>query len=325
MVKVKQRSWIGLIILLLFLIVLGGCGNAAESESTKQSVSNNQATADTKIIKTVDGDVEIPANPQRIVTQGYLANFLVFDVKPVGAPYWELESPYTMELSEGITDIGQIDGGSVEKILLLKPDLIVTVGGDEKLNEQYRKIAPTLVIPYGTYHEVHEEMRAFGEILGKEKEAEEWLQKFDEKVVKAKDSIKGLIKEGTTFSLMGPFGKEFYVYGDGVNRGGQAIYQQLGLTPPEIVRKDLIEPNINALSISQEKIADYAGDYIFLDISGEAEFDEKDPVWSTIEAVKNNRVFNLNPERFWPYDPIAVESQVEEIVSMLKDRLEKEK
>ncbi len=325
MVKVKQRSWIGLIILLLFLIVLGGCGNAAESESTKQSVSNNQATADTKIIKTVDGDVEIPANPQRIVTQGYLANFLVFDVKPVGAPYWELESPYTMELSEGITDIGQIDGGSVEKILSLKPDLIVTVGGDEKLNEQYRKIAPTLVIPYGTYHEVHEEMRAFGEILGKEKEAEEWLQKFDEKVVKAKDSIKGLIKEGTTFSLMGPFGKEFYVYGDGVNRGGQAIYQQLGLTPTEIVRKDLIEPNINALSISQEKIADYAGDYIFLDISGEAEFDEKDPVWSTIDAVKNNRVFNLNPERFWPYDPIAVESQVEEIANMLKDRLEKEK
>lgn len=325
MVKVKQRSWIRLIILLLFLIVLGGCGNAAESESTKQSVSNNQATADTKIIKTVDGDVEIPANPQRIVTQGYLANFLVFDVKPVGAPYWELESPYTMELSEGITDIGQIDGGSVEKILSLKPDLIVTVGGDEKLNEQYRKIAPTLVIPYGTYHEVHKEMRAFGEILGKEKEAEVWLQKFDEKVVKAKDSIKGLIKEGTTFSLMGPFGKEFYVYGDGVNRGGQAIYQQLGLTPPEIVRKDLIEPNINALSISQEKIADYAGDYIFLDISGEAEFDEKDPVWSTIDAVKNNRVFNLNPERFWPYDPIAVESQVEEIASMLKDRLEKEK
>ncbi|WP_421925459.1 ABC transporter substrate-binding protein [Lysinibacillus capsici] len=325
MVKVKQRSWIGLIILLLFLIVLGACGNAAESESTKQSVSNNQATADTKIIKTVDGDVEIPANPQRIVTQGYLANFLVFDVKPVGAPYWELESPYTMELSEGITDIGQIDGGSVEKILSLKPDLIVTVGGDEKLNEQYRKIAPTLVIPYGTYHEVHEEMSAFGEILGKEKEAEEWLQKFDEKVVKAKDSIKGLIKEGTTFSLMGPFGKEFYVYGDGVNRGGQAIYQQLGLTPPEIVRKDLIEPNINALSISQEKIADYAGDYIFLDISGEAEFDEKDPVWSTIEAVKNNRVFNLNPERFWPYDPIAVESQVEEIASMLKEFLEKEK
>lgn len=62
---------------------------------------------------------------------------------------------------------------------------------------------------------------------------------------------------------MGPFGKDFYIYGDGVNRGGQAIYQQLGLTPPETVRKDLIDSKINALNISQEKIADYAGDYIF--------------------------------------------------------------
>lgn len=322
MVKARQRIWIGLMMLLLILIVLGGCSKATESP---QSESKSNSETDTKIIKTVDGDVEIPANPQRIVTQGYLANFLVFDVKPVGAPYWEMESPYTMELSEGITDIGQIDGGSVEKILSLKPDLIVTVGGDEKLNEQFRKIAPTLVIPYGTYHEVHDEMRAFGEILGKEKEAEEWLKEFDKKVAKAKDSIKGLIREGTTFSLMGPFGKDFYVYGDGVNRGGQAIYQQLGLTPPKLVRKDLIEPKINALSISQEKIADYAGDYIFLDISGEAEFDENDPVWSTIDAVKNNKVFYLNPERFWPYDPIAVESQVEEIAKMLKNHLEQEK
>lgn len=322
MVKARQRIWIGLMMLLLILIVLGGCSKATESP---QSESKSNSETDTKIIKTVDGDVEIPANPQRIVTQGYLANFLVFDVKPVGAPYWEMESPYTMELSEGITDIGQIDGGSVEKILSLKPDLIVTVGGDEKLNEQYRKIAPTLVIPYGTYHEVHEEMIAFGAILGKEKEAEEWLKEFDKKVAKAKDSIKGLIREGTTFSLMGPFGKDFYIYGDGVNRGGQAIYQQLGLTPPKLVRKDLIEPKINALSISQEKIADYAGDYIFLDISGEAEFDENDPVWSTIDAVKNNKVFYLNPERFWPYDPIAVESQVEEIAKMLKNHLEQEK
>ena len=52
-------------------------------------------------------------------------------------------------------------------------------------------------------------MRAFGEIVEKEKEAEEWLQKFDEKVVKAKDSIKGLIKEGTTFSLWVRLEKSF--------------------------------------------------------------------------------------------------------------------
>ncbi|TGV31164.1 hypothetical protein EN829_034045 [Mesorhizobium sp. M00.F.Ca.ET.186.01.1.1] len=143
-----------------------------------------------------------------------------------------------------------------------------------KLNEQYRKIAPTIVILYGTYHEVHEEMKAFGQMLGKEQEADNWLAAFDEDVKQAKASIAGLVPAGTTFSIMGPFGKEFYIYGDGVNRGGQAIYQQLGLTPAESVRTDLIQKKGDAQSVSTEKIAAYAGDYIFLDISGGVEFDE---------------------------------------------------
>ncbi|MED1724614.1 hypothetical protein [Brevibacillus parabrevis] len=68
---------------------------------------------------------------QRIVTQGYLAQFLAFGVKPVRAPYWEMESPHVKDLTAGIADIGQIDGSSVEKILALNLDLIVTVGGDK--------------------------------------------------------------------------------------------------------------------------------------------------------------------------------------------------
>ncbi|AJS61424.1 hypothetical protein UB51_06520 [Paenibacillus sp. IHBB 10380] len=344
--RLNQREW-GAILIALFVVVLSGCGGSGNGEPVHSVSATNTAAStgsgdtesvaqgtsprteeksapnakqDTQIVSTKHGDVEIPAHPQRIITQGYLANFLAFGIKPVGAPYWEIDSPYMKHLSEGIEDIGQIDGGSVEKMLSLNSDLIVTVGGDEKLNEQYRKIAPTLVIPYGTYHEVHVEMRAFGEILGKEKEAEEWLAVFDDKVKKAKASIQGLVKEGSTYSIMGPFGKEFYIYGDGVNRGGQAIYQQLGLTPPDKVRKDLIEAKIDALSISEEKMADYAGDYIFLDISGGAEFDENSPIWASLDAVKNNRVFKLDGDRFWPYDPIAVQAQVEEVAAMIQER-----
>ncbi|MCE5170753.1 ABC transporter substrate-binding protein [Paenibacillus profundus] len=344
MTKLNRKFW-GAILIALFLVVLSGCGGTGQSTHS-ESASNTAAATnsggtdqaakdkssrteeklasdaeqDTRIVSTVHGDVEIPAHPQRIVTQGYLANFLALGIKPVGAPYWELESPYVKSLSAGIEDIGQIDGGSVEKMLSLNPDLIVTVGGDEKLNEQYRKIAPTIVIPYGTYHEVHVEMKAFGAMIGKEMEAEEWLAVFDQKVKKAKASIQGLVKEGTTFSIMGPFGKDFYIYGDTVNRGGQAIHQQLGLTPTDKVRKDLINKKINALSISQEKMADYAGDYIFLDISGGAEFDENSPIWASLDAVKNNRVFKLDGDRFWPYDPIAVQSQVEEVAAMIQER-----
>ncbi|NUU63343.1 ABC transporter substrate-binding protein [Paenibacillus agri] len=328
---ISFRLIVGVVILALLLAGCGGntvqtqetAANTPPSDSTKAVEESTSAVAegqgDTQIINTINGDVEIPAHPQRIVTQGYLANFLVFGVKPVGAPYWELESPHLKpDMVSGIDDIGQITGESVEKILALQPDLIVTVGGDQKLNEQYSKIAPTVVFPYGTFDNVHTEMTAFGKILGKEKEAEEWLTQFDGKVGKAREAIKDIVKPDQTYSILGAFGKEYYVYGDGVNRGGQAIYQQLGLTPPASVKKDMIDKDRDAMDISLEKMPEYAGDYIFFDVSGDAKFDPDNPVWKSLDAVKNNRVFFLDPDFFWPYDPIAVEAQVDKVVEMLQ-------
>ncbi|WP_339786960.1 ABC transporter substrate-binding protein [Paenibacillus sp. FSL R7-0313] len=326
MTGVKSKWWTGLMFLVLVIGIIGCSSQADDTRENKPSspVTTEEQTADstaeTQIISTVNGDVEIPTNPQRIVTQGYLADFLALGVKPVGAPDYELESPYVLDLIEGVADIGRIDGGSVEKILSLEPDLIVTVGGDEKLNEQYRKIAPTLIIPYGTYDNVHEEITAFGEILNKQKEAADWLSQFEVKVKSAKDSIQGLVKEGTTFSNFSLFGKDWYINGDGVNRGGQAIYQQLGLKAPDIVQKELIDQDKDTVTVSEEKLADYAGDYIFLDLSNGGSLDETSPVWSSLDAVKNNRVFKLDGERFWPYDPLAVEAQVQEIANMIQER-----
>ncbi|WP_339311830.1 ABC transporter substrate-binding protein [Paenibacillus sp. FSL k6-2145] len=326
MTGVKSKWWTGLMFLVLVIGIIGCSSQADETRENKPSspVSTEEQTTDsaaeTQIISFVNGDVEIPTNPQRIVTQGYLADFLALGVKPVGAPDYELESPYVLDLIEGVADIGRIDGGSVEKILSLEPDLIVTVGGDEKLNEQYRKIAPTLIIPYGTYDNVHEEITAFGEILNKQKEAADWLSQFEVKVKSAKDSIQGLVKEGTTFSNFSLFGEDWYINGDGVNRGGQAIYQQLGLKAPDIVQKELIDQDKDTVTVSEEKLADYAGDYIFLDLSNGGSLDETSPVWSSLDAVKNNRVFKLDGERFWPYDPLAVEAQVQEIANMIQER-----
>ncbi|MDN4602518.1 ABC transporter substrate-binding protein [Paenibacillus sp. F6_3S_P_1C] len=329
MTGVRSKWWTGLMILVLVIGIIGCSSQAEETIENKASapaVTEEQpenSAAETQVISTVNGDVEIPVNPKRIVTQGYLADFLALGVKPVGAPDYELESPYVLDLVEGVADIGRIDGGSVEKILSIQPDLIVTVGGDEKLNEQYRKIAPTLIIPYGTYDNVHEEITAFGKIINKQKEAQDWLSQFEVKVKTAKESIQGLVKEGTTFSNFSLFGKEWYINGDGVNRGGQAIYQQLGLKAPDIVQKELIDQDKDTVAISEEKLADYAGDYIFLDLSNGGSLDEGSPVWSSLDAVKNNRVFKLDGERFWPYDPLAVEAQVQEIADMIKERFGK--
>ncbi|XID94949.1 ABC transporter substrate-binding protein [Paenibacillaceae bacterium WGS1546] len=301
---------------MLVMTVLAACGGENKADTDGNSEADKPKT---RIIETVMGKVEIPAEPKRIVAQGYLATMLALDIKPIGAPFWDIESPHIKSLTDGIADIGTIEASNVEKILELDPDLIVTLSNDPVIYEHLNKIAPTLVYPYGTFEEAREEVRAFGEILGKEKEAEAWVASFDEAVAQAKEKIKGVVKEGETVSLMGGFNKDLYVYSHESWRGAQAIYEHLGLRRPPLVQ-EMKEADEPSKVISLESVADYMGDYLFLEAGENAGFNPGDPLWKELKPIKNDRVFILDTDYFWPYDPIAVKAQVDLVAEMLVER-----
>jgi len=111
------------------------------------SVSAN--AQETRTISTTFGEVEIPANPQRIVTTHYIATQPLLDlgVIPVGSgnidqantTYWET-----------LKDIPFVTAGAelnIEQVAALKPDLIFEINiADEKRIEQLRQIAPVIII-----------------------------------------------------------------------------------------------------------------------------------------------------------------------------------
>lgn len=296
-----------LLICLLVICLLAGCGSKASS--------SNSSEGEIRIFSTVNGDIEIPANPQRIVTQGLLPYLLAFDVKPVGAPSWEIEYPHLAGMTDGIEDIGVIEASSLEKILELKPDLIVTVAGE--MYDQLSKIAPTVVIPYDTIGDAHADMRMFGELLGKQEQAEQWLAKFDQKVADSKGKIGRLVKPEDTFSIISAFDKTHYIYGEGIYRGGLTIYKYLELKPPPLVKEQLIDADKELLEVSFEVIPEYAGNHIFLDVSNGGSLNETSQVWQSMEAVKNDQVYKLDVDIFWPYDPLAIMMQMDELLLML--------
>lgn len=84
------------ILFLALIVILTACGNANDSTKTEtnKDTSSTAETSDsaTKIIKTQRGELEMPRNPQRIVTDGYLPELLVLGVKPVGSTQWDLEN-----------------------------------------------------------------------------------------------------------------------------------------------------------------------------------------------------------------------------------------
>ncbi|WP_342514727.1 ABC transporter substrate-binding protein [Sporosarcina sp. FSL K6-1522] len=315
MFKNKSRLIFSLLLVILAIMVAAcsSTGSQSGSEGEKNDTAESEELA-TRIVKTIHGDIEIPANAERIVVDAYLPTLLLLGEKPIGATKTDLENVHIVDLIDGIESTGE---NSVEAIMSLNPDLIISADAEKSTFDSLSKIAPTVIIPYETYGDVYEEVSAIGEMLGKEKEAESWLTTFDEKMKQQREKVQKVMAEGETVSIFGAFGKDSYIYGDGIYRGGQAIYKHLQLTPPERIKKELIDAGETYKQISFEVMNDYAGDYIFFDVSNGGELDKEDPVWASIDAVKNDHVFYLDPKRFWPFDPIAVLAQAEEVADML--------
>lgn len=302
-------------VLFVLLLVVAACS----TNDTKKDESKEQKAA-TKTITTINGDIEIPTNVERLVVEAYLPTALLLGVKPIGATEQDLLNVHIKDQIEGIENTGE---SSPEKILALKPDLIITANPDTKVYEKLSKIAPTVVLPYETYRNVDDEVNALAEILGKEKEGDEWLADFHQTVKANRERLEGVMEPNETIALLGAYKDDYYVYGDGIYRGGQTMYQQLQLKPSEGIQKNMIDKDITFQQIAYEVLPEYAGDYIFLDESYSDGMNKDDELWQSLPAVKNDNVFYLDEAVFWPFDPIAVKNQVVVITDWLIDNKEK--
>ncbi len=78
-----------------------------------------------------------------------------------------------------------------------------------------------------------------GQIFGKEKEAQAWLDQWDKKVATAKEELKGLIDTSSTFTVMDFFDKNIFLYGNNFGRGGELVYRALGFLLLQRFKKTL--------------------------------------------------------------------------------------
>ncbi len=310
-----------LILLFMFVLILGACAN---EESNGEGKSDQNDSEEMKTFTLPDGqEFEIPTNPERIVATDYVGYFLALGITPVGAPdQFVLDNPYLAE--EQIKDIEDIGSPpSVEKVTALNPDLIVVT--DQEQYDLLSKIAPTVLMPFGAYDSLDEEVTAMGEIAGKEAEAKEWIEQFDEKAAAAREELDGVIGEDETVGIYEVQTKDFYVFGDNFGRGGQVIYDALQLKAPEKIQKEVIEGD-NWKQISLEVLPEYAADHMFYteyaadDNQDVLKETKESALWQNLEAVKNDQLYEMKFEDMYYYDPIAVEGQLDLIVDKLKGK-----
>ena len=294
-----MKKW--LFVLVACLMTLAACGNNADkkAEDTEKSSTVDYHLDNGKTIK-------IPSEPKRIILMGasYTGNLLDLGIKPVGVDEYAFQSEILAPKLKGVEKLG---AGDVEKVATLKPDLIISFDTD-KNNSKYAKIAPTIPVAYAkhNYLQIHEEL---GKIVGKEKEAKVFVDKWKEETAKDGKEIKAKLGGDLTYTIYQFFQKEIYAYGDNWGRGSEIIYQAFGLKMQENVIKD-IKPT-GWKKISAEEISKYAGDVVLYssDAGKDVNSIVKSNVWKNMGAVKNNRVVQYDAEDFWFNDPISLEHQ----------------
>ncbi|GGE26759.1 iron(3+)-hydroxamate-binding protein FhuD [Pullulanibacillus camelliae] len=302
--------------LVVLMLALAACGANASNDTA--GTAKKEGKKATITYKASNGTVKIPAYPKRIVVTepDYVGDFLQLGIKPVGVTAATFKNPYFKGKLDGIESIGQTP--NTEKILSLNPDLIIALDTDQNV-KKYEKIAPTIAIPFGKMP-IREELRTFAKLTGREKQANQWIAEWDKKIAKDKPIVQKHLN-GKTVSIIQPYAKGMYIFGDNYGRGGDILYRELGLQAPAEAQKNVIDDGPGFASISLEKLPQYAGDYIFTApwAGDNADPDKiyKSDIWQSLPAVKNQRVFHVDPVSSYFTDPVSLEQQLKFIMNKL--------
>lgn len=333
-----KNSKLMVILLMIAVLMISGCGADKESQASGNSGANNQAAAETeaqqeevqapestgpetKVIKYLDQEYTIPANVERIVITGAveaMEDSIVLDVQPVGAISFAGEFPELFaKVTENAVSIGEKTEPNFEQILALKPDVIL---GSSKFKpevaEQLNKIATT--IPYSHISTNWESnLRLLGELSGKSDEAEAAITKYNSDLEAGKAEIGETLK-GKKVVTLRIRGGEAYVYPKDVFFN-PVLYADLGIdVPAEIEAAQAQE------LLSTEKLAEMNPDYLFIQFSDAENKDtpkaleefQNNPIVGSLDAFKNGHVF-VNV-----VDPLAQGGTAYSKIEFLKAALE---
>ena len=288
------------------------------------TANEDKTTENTVTVTDVRGDVEIPADPQRIVDlsgNSDILSILGYDV--VGTAnsdaydYTKFPS-YLEETLKGAEILGYSmqDTMDVEAVMNLNPDLIVISTVQEKMYDALSEIAPTGMIQLEALN-WKDDVRALAKVFNKEDVANEWIANYENKAKEAGDKIKAEYGEDTTYLSFLASGGQFFIF-DGAGFG-DVLYNDMGLAKPAGMPE---QTDISLPVVTYEGLAAIQSDYIFVIATDEdlAQL-EANSIWNNLPAVKNGNVVVLESSPYFNqgYSSIGREILVDEIGDMLNE------
>ncbi|WP_458125841.1 ABC transporter substrate-binding protein [Paenibacillus sp. Z3-2] len=313
----KSRLLMGLMMALI--LVLTACGAGAGTDSgnqpaatpteTPSNTESQTAGAFPVTITHMKGELTLNEKPQKIAVLDvkFLDQMLAVGEKPAGSVIAEGNTTFPEYLGDQLGDVqvlGTRDEPNLEAIVALDPDLIIMTDFQEKQYENVSKIAPTLVLDF--YEDWRDTLATVAKITDNQDEAETVRKAYEEKVAGLKAQLSEKMGDETV-ALIRPRKEGIRVHGI-EHRTGGILYQDLGLNMPAFVEGIKDDTSVE---ISMEKVPDIGADRYFVLsdelFAAEAEAMVSNPVWKSLDAVKNNRTYDVN-STLWIayYGPLAI-------------------
>ncbi|MFJ9455607.1 ABC transporter substrate-binding protein [Kitasatospora sp. NPDC101447] len=287
------------------LAACGSSGNGAKSGGDSASAASaGTAAGFPRSVKHAAGTAELKSQPKRVVVldSGELDDVTLLGITPVGAvsPHMKTEGGFPNYLKDKIKDtkdVGPMNEPNLELIASLKPDLILSSKvRHAKVYSQLNAIAPT-VLAETTGFPWKENLALYAQALGKEDEAKKALADYEARAKKLGEEIRTKFN-GTmpTASVVRFVAGPTRLYAKSSYSG--VVLKDVGLTRPAAQDVDQ-----NIIEVSAEQINQADADLVFVTTADdptktkESEV-QQTPVWQGLNAVKNNKVFNV-PDETW--------------------------
>ena len=307
MKKLKSLVLLGVTIATLGLVT--GCSGNSNSENTSK--------AKTRIVQSVKGEVEIPADPKRIVDiSGNSEELVLLGHTPVATAnvdsYKTDKVPTYVEDKLGDAKVvghSMMDTMDIEAILAAEPDLIIMAPRQEKIYDQLKEIAPTVMLE-DRANDWEAKFMDVAKLFGQEEEAGKWLDNYYAKAEKIGKEIKDANGDKTYLTVLAMSGK-FMVFTEGGI--GTVLKDDMKLPQPTNMPK---QDGITLPTVTMEGLTEIDADHIIViaDESNKADLD-KSTVWPQIRAVKEGNVTILDASPYFSqaYNPIGRELVLQSI------------
>ncbi|WP_342574912.1 ABC transporter substrate-binding protein [Paenibacillus sp. FSL M8-0142] len=267
-------------------------------------------------------EIRLPEQPQRIIVLSPQLLDLLYSVDGHAIAHATSPGGTVPDEAERIEEVGGMTTVNKEKLLALKPDLVI---GSVVFHRELTAILDASNVPFAlfnlsTYADLQQKAVLFGQLSGTENKAREALADLDQEIREWTARVPA--SDAPTFIMLN------------VTPNSLSVQRQdtVGIEVATMLHMNNLAETWEAASdspstapFSLEKIVELNPDYVFILIHGAREDGEKkiqsdlasQPAWTSLRAVKENRMVILPSDRFLSNPGFRLSESVEYLAKLV--------